>query len=58
MFTYTRNTEESYIVPELDPMKAITFANSRDLSEWLENNHSIESELWIKIFKKNTGVQE
>jgi uncharacterized protein YdeI (YjbR/CyaY-like superfamily) len=37
-------------------MKAITFANSRDLSEWLENNHSIESELWIKIFKKNTGV--
>ncbi|MAY41375.1 MAG: hypothetical protein CMI05_03525, partial [Oceanospirillaceae bacterium] len=32
------------------------FANSRDLSEWLENNHSIESELWIKIFKKNTGV--
>lgn len=43
-------------MPELDPMKAITFANSRDLSEWLENNHSIESELWIKIFKKNTGV--
>ncbi|WP_348703817.1 YdeI/OmpD-associated family protein [uncultured Neptuniibacter sp.] len=43
-------------MPKLDPMKVITFANSRDLSEWLENNHSIESELWIKIFKKNTGV--
>lgn len=39
-----------------DPEKIITFSTPQDLSQWLEANHSTESELWIKIFKKGTGV--
>ena len=41
---------------EPDPMKPITFASSEDLSEWLEANHATESELWVKVFKKKSGV--
>ncbi|MDQ7073933.1 MAG: YdeI/OmpD-associated family protein [Gammaproteobacteria bacterium] len=44
-------------MPEPDPLRIMTFVTPKDLSEWLKVNHSIESELWVKIFKKNTGVQ-
>ena len=39
-----------------DPEKIITFSPPKDLSRWLQANHSTESELWIKIFKKGTGI--
>lgn len=39
-----------------DPTKIMTFASSKDLGRWLEVNHATESELWVKIFKKKTGI--
>ena len=44
-------------MPEPDPLRIMTFATPKDLSEWLKVNHAAESELWVKIFKKNTGIQ-
>lgn len=44
-------------MPEPDLSRIMSFVTSKDLSEWLRVNHAIESELWVKIFKKNTGVQ-
>ena len=44
-------------MPEPDPLRIMTFATPKDLSEWLKLNHATESELWVKIFKKNTGIQ-
>jgi uncharacterized protein YdeI (YjbR/CyaY-like superfamily) len=44
-------------MPEPGPLRIMTFVTSKDLSEWLKVNHAVESELWVKIFKKNTGIQ-
>jgi len=44
-------------MPESDPLKIRAFATSKDLRQWLKVNHAIESELWVKIYKKNTGIQ-
>ena len=44
-------------MPEPDPLRVMTFATPKDLSEWLKVNHATENELWVKIFKKNTGIQ-
>jgi uncharacterized protein YdeI (YjbR/CyaY-like superfamily) len=33
------------------------FETPNDLDEWLKVNHAAKSELWVKIFKKNTGIQ-
>jgi len=41
---------------EADPKKTLTFASSNDLDQWLKENHSTESELWVKIFKKGSGL--
>jgi uncharacterized protein YdeI (YjbR/CyaY-like superfamily) len=35
----------------------MSFETPSDLGEWLKVNHAAESELWVKIFKKNSGVQ-
>ncbi|NRB38092.1 MAG: YdeI/OmpD-associated family protein [Pseudomonadales bacterium] len=43
-------------MPEPDPEKIMSFASPKDLGRWLTVNHAIESELWIKIFKKKTGI--
>lgn len=43
-------------MPEFDQTKVIAFASPKDLDRWLKDNHAIESELWIKIFKKKTGI--
>ena len=43
-------------MPEPDPTKIMTFALPKHLSQWLRINHAVESELWVKIFKKGTGV--
>lgn len=43
-------------MPDINPAKMMTFVSSEDLSEWLEANHATEDELWVKIFKKKSGV--
>ncbi|MEZ8140780.1 hypothetical protein A1OO_14995 [Enterovibrio norvegicus FF-33] len=44
-------------MPEPDPLKIMTFETPEDLGEWLKVNHATESELWVKIYKKNSGLQ-
>lgn len=41
---------------EPDPAKIMTFKSPKDLSKWLQANHATESELWVEIFKKSSGV--
>lgn len=43
-------------MPEPDPARIMAFASSKDFGRWLKINHAIESELWVKIFKKKTGI--
>jgi len=43
-------------MPEPDPTRIMTFTAPNDLGEWLRVNHDTESELWVKIFKKKTGI--
>ena len=43
-------------MPEPDLQKIKTFEVPKDLGNWLEANHAIENELWVKIFKKSTGI--
>jgi uncharacterized protein YdeI (YjbR/CyaY-like superfamily) len=43
-------------MPEANPARIMTFASSKELGRWLKVNHAIESELWIKVFKKKTGI--
>ena len=44
-------------MPEPYLLRIKTFVTSKDLSKWLKLNHTTESELWVKIFKKNSGIQ-
>ncbi|MFT4924415.1 MAG: hypothetical protein ACI8WB_000493 [Phenylobacterium sp.] len=44
-------------MPVPDPSRIMTFATHQDLGQWLKVNHVTESELWVKIYKKNTGIQ-
>lgn len=43
-------------MPKPDPAKILAFAASNDLGRWLEKNHAEETELWVRIFKKNSGI--
>ncbi|EMI22512.1 hypothetical protein RMSM_00575 [Rhodopirellula maiorica SM1] len=43
-------------MPEPDPAKIIAFATPQELGGWLAVNHASETELWVKIFKKKTGI--
>jgi uncharacterized protein YdeI (YjbR/CyaY-like superfamily) len=43
-------------MPDPNPKKIMTFASPKDLGQWLKLNHAKESELWVKIFKKHTGI--
>jgi len=47
---------ESSFMPEPDPARIMTFAAAKDLGHWLKLNHASERELWVKIFKKNSGI--
>lgn len=44
-------------MPEPNPLRIMTFVAPKDLGEWLRVNHANERELWVKIFKKNTGIR-
>ncbi|MEM9083857.1 MAG: YdeI/OmpD-associated family protein [Planctomycetota bacterium] len=43
-------------MPEPDPTKIKAFASPQDLCHWLEANHATENELWVKMFKRKTGI--
>ena len=43
-------------MPEVNPDRIMAFVSPKDLGLWLEVNHAIESELWVKIFKKKTRI--
>ena len=43
-------------MPEPDLARIMTFALPKDLGRWLKVNHATESELWVKIFMKGTGI--
>ena len=43
-------------MPEINPLKVMTFATPNELGQWLEINHASETELWVKIFKKGSDV--
>ena len=47
---------QTSIMPEVNPTRTMAFASSGDLSEWLKANHATESELWVKVSKKKSGV--
>lgn len=44
-------------MPEVDSSKVRSFPSANELRDWLALNHSTESELWVKIYKKKTGLQ-
>lgn len=39
-----------------DDYKIMSFKTSNDLNIWLIENHDSENELWIRIYKKRTGI--
>lgn len=41
---------------EYDSANVESFSSAQELGAWLEVNHASRSELWVKIFKKNTGI--
>ena len=43
-------------MPKPDTSKIVPFKSPKDLSLWLQANFFSESELWVKIFKKGSGV--
>jgi len=43
-------------MPIPDTTKILAFPSAQDLHNWLRANHSSESELWVKIYKKGSGI--
>ena len=43
-------------MPEPDPSRTMSFETPENLGNWLTENHATESELWVKMFKKGTGI--
>jgi len=37
-------------------LPVMQFVTAADLNEWLEKNHKDSSGIWLRIFKKNSGV--
>ena len=44
-------------MPTPNPLRIKHFPTPKDLEEWLTLNHAIQEELWVKIFKKGSGIQ-
>ena len=44
-------------MPEVDSDSIRTFTAPEDLGQWLKLHHASKSELWVKIYKKGTGIQ-
>jgi len=41
---------------DVEKSRIKAFRNAYGLSKWLEQHHDSETELWVKIYKKNSGV--
>lgn len=48
---------EINLMPVPEPLRIMTFLTPSELGHWLKLNHASESELWVKIYKKNTGLK-
>ena len=44
-------------MPTPTPTRIKSFATANELYTWLSLNHATETELWVKIFKKNTKIE-
>lgn len=44
-------------MPTPEPSRIMIFLSPKELGQWLKLNHSTENELWVKIYKKNSGIQ-
>ena len=44
-------------MPEPKLLNTVSFEVSQDLGQWLKLNHASENELWIKLYKKNSGIK-
>lgn len=42
---------------DLETLRTMTFVTPKELGQWLKVNHATQSELWVKIYKMNTGIQ-
>lgn len=40
----------------MDPTEARSFETTDQLEEWLKANHETQRELWVRIFKKDSGT--
>jgi len=43
-------------MPDPDNHTIKSFESGKDLNRWLNENYNTENELWVRIFKKNTGI--
>jgi uncharacterized protein YdeI (YjbR/CyaY-like superfamily) len=43
-------------MPAAHPDRIMSFETATAFAQWLELNHATESELWVKIFKKGSGI--
>lgn len=43
-------------MPQPDPTRIMTFESPKDLGRWLKSKHATESELWVKVYKKKSGI--
>ncbi|WP_271271103.1 YdeI/OmpD-associated family protein [Aliamphritea hakodatensis] len=43
-------------MPQPNPLNTLTFETPEALGQWLETHHATETELWVKIFKKQSGI--
>lgn len=43
-------------MPDPDPARTRSFASPEELAHWLAAHHARESELWVKVHKKGSGV--
>lgn len=43
-------------MPEPDPSIIKSFESPKDLNRWFKENHMLETELWVKLFRKKSGI--
>lgn len=46
----------AFTVRSMSPTDYLAFQKPEDLSTWLGTHHATESELWVRIYKKQSGI--
>jgi uncharacterized protein YdeI (YjbR/CyaY-like superfamily) len=49
-------TESDMAPVYVDPRKVHAFGDAQGFEDWLRTNHALESEVWIKLHKKASGL--